>query len=376
MRILMVVSCVTAHDGKFVRSLSAAGHTVRIFSFHSKHVDPELTALPNVSLDYVHLNFMPRVQRFFPRHLLRRLKRTLREFKPDILHGGNTWNESYLAALTNFHPFLVVPYGSDVLLDNDRSFMFRRANRIVFSRADWAAPDAQYVKRKIMADYNFPEDRFTILPKGIDVESIARLRPAVRDAAREELGVKDAFVVAMTRNHEEVYGIDIFLRGIAPLLRDQKDVRVLMVGGGSLTKKFQDWTAEQGLADRFLWKGRVPQADLLRYLQAADLYVSTSHSDGTSVSLLEAMASSLPVVVTDVPSTLEWITAGTNGEVVPRGNSDALAETLRGAYHNRDKFALYGERNLAIVRDRGDWRRNFADLMQAYEQMLRLPRAS
>jgi L-malate glycosyltransferase len=373
MRILMVVSCVTAHDGKFVRSLSEAGHTVRIFSFHSKPVPPELPLLPNVSLDFIPLRFMPRVQRFFPRHLLHRLKHTLRTFKPDILHGGNSWNESYLAALTNFHPFIVVPYGSDVLLDNDRSFMFRRANRIVFSRADWVAPDAEFVKRKIMKDYDFPADRFLILPKGIDVESIARLRPEVRERTRRELGLEGAFVVAMTRNHEQVYGIDVFLKGIAPVLRERPDVKVLMVGGGSLTPSFQSWTAEQGLANRFLWKGRVPQADLLRFLQAADLYVSTSHSDGTSVSLLEAMASSLPVVVTDVPSNLEWITPGSNGEIVPRGDSATLTATLQKAIGAPGRLAGYGQRSLEIVRARGAWTKNFADLLEVYHKLMTLP---
>lgn len=376
MRILLVVCGTTPHDGKFVRSMSAAGHSVQIFSFHWKRVPPELTALPNVHLEFVNLRFFPRAQRFFPRHLLHRLNTTIRKFKPDVIHGGNTWNEAYLAALTGFHPFLVIPYGSDVLLDNERSFVFRRANRIVFRQADWVSCDAQHVKRKIIADYNFPADRITIIPKGIDVESIARLRPEVREDTRKELGLQNAFVVVMTRNHEEVYGIDMFLRGMAPIVRERSDVRVLMVGGGSLTGKFQTWVKENGIADKFLWKGKVPQSDLLRYLQAADLYVSTSHSDGTSVSLLEAMASSLPAVVTDVPSNLEWIVPGVNGEIVPRGDAEALAACLRTALSTPERFAAFGVRNLAIVRERGEWKRNYADLEGVYHQMLKLPRKS
>ena len=56
------------------------------------------------------------------------------------------------------------------------------------------------------------------------------------------------------------------------------------------------------------------------YLNAADIYVSTSLSDGTSLSLLEAMACSLPVVVTDIPANKEWITDGHNGFLCCRKN--------------------------------------------------------
>ncbi len=370
MRILFLVSCVTAHDEKFVRSMSAAGHAVCVFSFHWRPLPAGLAGLPGVSIERVDLRVMPRLQRLWPVHLLPRLRRVIREFRPDVMHGGNTWNESYLAALSGFHPLLVMPYGSDVLLDAERSFIFRHANRVVFRHADWVSCDAQHVKKKLVDYYGFPAERISIAPKGIDVEAVAGLREKHRTASRAALGWDDAFILALTRNHEPVYDIPTFLRAFERLVRADGRYRAVLAGSGSLTGELKAWVHAHDL-DRYVsWQGKMPYTDLLRVLQAADLYVSTSLSDGTSVSLLEAMASALPVAVTDVPSNLEWITPGTNGAVVRRGDDAALAEAIAGIAADPAAARSYGERNLALARSRGDWQGNFRDLENVYRSLI------
>lgn len=371
MRILFLVSCVTAHDEKFVRSFSEAGHIVRIFSFHWREVPEALLQLPNVTLTRVHLQFLARAQRFLPVHLLPRLKRVIREFRPDVMHAGNTWNEGYLAALSGFHPLLVIPYGSDVLLDTQRSFLFRRANRAVFRAADWVACDAEHLKRKIVADFGYPPEQITIFPKGIDVESIARLRDPLRAAVRKELDWEKHFVLVMSRNHEPVYGIDVFLRAMERVVKVEPRCRVLMMGEGSLTAGFKEWVSTHGMDGYFRWMGKTPRTDLLRLLQAGDAYVSASVSDGTSVSLLEAMASRMPVVVSDVPSNLEWVKEGYNGEIFPRGDETTLASKILMLAADPVRSQEYGDRNLAVVRERGDWGRSYRELERIYSRLIK-----
>jgi L-malate glycosyltransferase len=370
MRILFLVSSVTAHDEKFLRSLSAAGYTTRIFSFHARQVSDELTSLPHISLTSVRLRIAPRVQRFLPMHLLPRLKATIREFRPDVIHGGNTWNESFLGALSGFHPLLVMPYGSDVLLDTQRNPWFKFANTTVFRKADWVTCDAQHVKAKIMRDFNFPSERISVVPWGIDVEGIAGRREALREATRRELGWEDKFIVIMTRNHEPVYGIDVFLKAMATVVREQPNVRIVMVGGGALSESMKRLAGELGLENSIRWLGKVPRPVLLQQLYGADLYVSSSHSDGTSVSLLEAMAGNLAVVLTDVPSNLEWITPGVNGEISPRGDSAVLAEKIGELACDPGRNARYGAYNLQLVRDRADWQKNFKRLEEIYHRLV------
>jgi glycosyltransferase involved in cell wall biosynthesis len=116
--------------------------------------------------------------------------------------------------------------------------------------------------------------------------------------------------------------------------------------------------------------GRIPYVNIIEYLQAADLYVSSSYSDGTSVALLDAMASRLAVVLTDVPSNLEWIHPGENGEVVSRGDSPALAQRILELAGSPERTAQYGERNLDIVGRCGDWKKNFNSIETIYHQLV------
>ena len=369
MRILFLVSCVTDHDEKFVRNLSAAGHETCIFSFHARRVDPRLASLPHVSVESVPLRVMPSLQRFLPVHLLPRLRACIRRFKPDVIHAGNTWNESFLGALSGFHPLLVMPYGSDVLLDTQRNAWFAYANRAVFRAADWVTCDAEHVKRKLIADFSYPAEKITVIPWGIDVESIAGGKQQHRDAVRATLGWQDCFIVIMTRNHEPVYGIDVFLRGMATACARNKNLRVIMIGGGSLTDSMKAMAEGAGLGDVIRWTGKIPREQLLQHLYAADLYVSTSHSDGTSVSLLEAMAAGLSALLTDVPSNLEWIVPGENGQIVPRGDSAALAASVLALAADPERNSRYGRRNLEIVRARGDWAGNFRAIEDIYQRL-------
>jgi glycosyltransferase involved in cell wall biosynthesis len=60
----------------------------------------------------------------------------------------------------------------------------------------------------------------------------------------------------------------------------------------------------------------------------ADLYISPSHVDGSSVSLMEALACGLPALVSDIPANQEWVSEGVNGWLFPDGNADILAEKI------------------------------------------------
>ena len=71
----------------------------------------------------------------------------------------------------------------------------------------------------------------------------------------------------------------------------------------------------------------------------ADLYISASHVDGSSVSLMEALACGLPCVVSDIPANKEWVTDGVNGWIFPDGDVDALAEIILKAVEKRESLA-------------------------------------
>jgi glycosyltransferase involved in cell wall biosynthesis len=97
----------------------------------------------------------------------------------------------------------------------------------------------------------------------------------------------------------------------------------------------------------------------------ADIYISASHSDGSSVSLLEAMACGLPALVSDIPGNREWVKPGGNGWWFADGDADRLASALAQAATSSDLAAL-GSRGRSIAEQRADWSRNAKMIHQAY----------
>lgn len=92
--------------------------------------------------------------------------------------------------------------------------------------------------------------------------------------------------------------------------------------------------------------------------------------DGTSTSLLEAMACGLPVVVTDIPSIMEWVEEGYNGYLVPRRDSVSLAAKIVQLLRDEKMQERMGRRNLRIAQVKADWDRNFEKLEEMYQLLV------
>ena len=107
--------------------------------------------------------------------------------------------------------------------------------------------------------------------------------------------------------------------------------------------------------------------DLPRYYHAADLYVSASHSDGSSVSLMESLASGLPALVSDIPGNREWIMPGENGWWFPDGDAEAMAQAILQAVEQRERLPVLGAAARTLAEQRADWSKNFQQLLRAYD---------
>jgi len=123
--------------------------------------------------------------------------------------------------------------------------------------------------------------------------------------------------------------------------------------------------------ERVSFGGQISQNELPRWYHWADLYVSASHVDGSSVSLIEAMACGLPCLVSDIPSNLEWVTEGENGWLFPDGNADALAAKILQAMEQKKSLSKIGSAARAVAEQRADWKKNSALLLETYQKVFK-----
>jgi glycosyltransferase involved in cell wall biosynthesis len=179
--------------------------------------------------------------------------------------------------------------------------------------------------RRYAVSCGFPDnDRFVVIPNGIDVEHF-RPDSRLRGAVRAEWGIlPDETLVGIVARLDPMKDHPSFLEAAAILARRERGVRFISVGTGPETyaASLREQARGLGLKEKMIWAG--PRGDLPAIYNALDLLVSSSaFGEGFSNVLGEAMACGVPCVATDVGDAREVL--GDTGTVVPPSNPEALA---------------------------------------------------
>jgi glycosyltransferase involved in cell wall biosynthesis len=122
--------------------------------------------------------------------------------------------------------------------------------------------------------------------------------------------------------------------------------------------------------------GWIPHDELPIYLASSDIYVSTSLSDGTSVSLLEGMACSLAPVVSNIPANQPWIEDGVNGFLFPVHNHETLATRVTYLIKNAEKRRKFGKASRQIVQEKAEFETQMVKVEGIYQEMVKVTEAS
>ena len=170
------------------------------------------------------------------------------------------------------------------------------------------------------------------------------------------------------RSWEPIYGVDVVVKAFADATLENDDLRLLLLGGGSLAPMVQGLINRYQLSDKIYLGGQVKQADLPSFYRSANLYISASHSDGSSVSLLEALACGVPVLVSDIPGNKEWITPEKEGWLFEDGQDAQLKEGILKAVSQRNQASQISEAAFETAKKRANWDLNFKLLLSAYEK--------
>lgn len=293
------------------------------------------------------------------------LRRVLDEVRPDIVHAGPLQPCSWLAARTGFEPLVSMSWGSD-LMDEARFGLGRWQAAAALRRSTVFIGDCQAVRRRAVA-LGMDPGRTVIFPWGVDLDLF---RPGRTTEVRERLGWRDALVVLCLRAWEPRYGVDTVLEAFLRAARSDPALHLILAGNGSLRPHLITRLENSGLAGRVWLPGYVSYAELPMLYHTADVYVSASHSDGSSVSLLEAMACGLPCLVSDIPGNREWIEDDDSGRWFAPGDVAALEGLLRESLGTAREREVVGRRARRTAEARADWLRNGPVLMQAYAMAL------
>lgn len=368
MKILWLSEGDSPYDSRFLKKLVDRGHKPLFLSYGSGDIG-KVDGVKTIHLpilrglgDRRRYHWIKRIA------ILRHLRKVIREFKPHILHSGYIRFHGYYGALSGFHPTLSMPWGSDILIRPDKSEYDMRMVRYTLQRADMITCDCGIVKKRIMEISGCSSEKVVVFPWGIDLSTFYPFDSG--EGIRKKLGWENNKILIMTRDFRPIYGHDVFINSLPDIIARQPEIRVVFVGSGPLKKSCEDKIAELGLINHVYFAGKVNDMEMAEYLNAADIYITTSHSDGTSACMLEAMACGLPVIVSDAPAYHEWVEDGVNGYIVPRSNSQVLLQRILDILDKPQIRHEMSRRNILIAQSRADFEHNISILESIYGRLI------
>lgn len=366
MRVLYFSRDYTPHDHRFLSALAESGQEAMFLRLERSNRQLESRALPGEVTQLLWRGGQkPFAWRDLPGCVLA-LRNVVRDVRPDVIHAGPLQTCAFIAALAGAQPLVSMSWGSDLLVDAHKNAWMKRITRYTLRRSRGLVGDCRAVQ-EAAAGFGFPRERVTLFPWGVDLKKFA---PSGEDGGlRARLGWQKCFVVLSLRSWEPIYGVDVVVKAFARAAEVEPRLRLLLLGSGSLAGRIQGLLHEHDLYERVHLGGQVGQDELPHYYQAADLYVSASHSDGSSVSLLEALASGLPALVSDIPGNREWVDERV-GWLFPDGDAETLAHGLLRAVEGEGERTAMGRNARARAEERADWEKNFGKLLAAYRQAL------
>jgi len=203
------------------------------------------------------------------------------------------------------------------------------------------------------------------ITKGVDSELFSPEGPSVRAS----LGAGGTPVVLSVSRLVPIKNVALFVDAMAIVLRSRPDVRGIVVGDGPLEADLKRRAAALGLSG-VTFAGYVAQADLPAWYRAADLFALSSDFDNSPNVVLEAMASGLPVVATDVGGVADFVDTPSGGSLVPRGDPASMGEEILRWLGDATGRSAAGAFNRRRAATEFSWRTSAEQLLAAYRNAL------
>ena len=366
MKICYVADGVSLHTQNWLNDFAVKGHEVHLLCWK---------VMPGYNYNIqVHL-----LKRYVPKiwplsqyasfvYWCLQVRQLVNDIKPDIIDGHFVTTYGFMAACAGFHPLVVTAWGSDVLIYSKRNPIFRFTAKYAMNRANAVVCRTAIIKNEI-SRLGIDSNKIHVVIHGVDNK---KFHSKVRDKGlRKRLGISpDEPVVISTRTLAPLYDVITLVKAVPIILSKFPTTKFIIIGKGEQENHFRKLAVSLGIINNVIFMGWIDHDKLPCYLSSSDIYISTSLSDGTSNSLLEAMACNLAPIVSDIPANRQWIKESVNGFLFPVGDHVALAEKVIRLLGNNETKMDFGLRSRRIIESDADTEKEIQKLENIYAQLI------
>ncbi len=351
------------HSRHWVKYFVDKGYDIYCITFPSKYINE----IKNRNIKF----YLIKEFYFKPLNILLNIlfvRRIIKEINPDILHVHYAGVNGALGGLSNFHPFLLTVYGSDIF-ENSKSTIKRYLLKYILRKADLITCNGNTLAKE-MIKLGIDSKKIRFIYWATDTKKFI---PTSKDKElRKKIGVLDSPMIISLRNLEPVYDIETLIRAAPVLLKEFPMAKLIIAGDGSQKKNLKKLTDELNISDSIKFIGWVRDGEVPKYLNSSDIYVSTSLSDGDlAQSTQQAMACEIPIITTDLIVNKERIKDGENGFIFPRGNFESLAENIIKLLKDKNLRLRLGKNGRKTIEAELDYYKRMKEADNLYKELIK-----
>lgn len=293
-----------------------------------------------------------------------RLRRLVKKLRPDLVHSHSAGGYALMGRLCGGRPWILSVYGADVYDVPTHSFIHKAVVGHFLASADQLLSTSQAMAQQV--SHLYPSLPCPIVtPFGVDTQLFS---PIPRRAER-----KAVIKIGIVKKLDPKYGVDILLKAFE-LVADRHDssLELHIVGEGSERARLLAMRDESKWSDQIHFHGAIPNTKVPAFLNEWDIFVVPSRfeSESFGVAAVEASATGLPVIVSDVGGLPEVVDHERTGLVVRREDPVALANAISRLIDNPEERERFGSAGRRKVEEMYDWQKNVDQMVRIYEDVL------
>ncbi len=347
------------HLERWAGYFARAGHQVSVISVSGFGNYPE--GVRQYSLSRI-ARYSFRLRQYYIRYLLWRIN-------PDILHVH--W-AGFLVDIADAWQgkLIVTAWGSDIYKLGDTQKKTQENIIQGLKKASLVTCDSSDLATEILHLTGISERCLSVIQWGVDTTAFsARPKPT---RLMKELGIDSRTVILSPRSFTPLYNLDKILLAFQKVKKVLPDVALVMKRYNAdvdYEKSLHELISRLEIKDSVFICDRVEYSEMADFYSSGDVMVSVPKSDGTPMSMLEAMACGCGLIMSDLPSIREWVKDGWNGLLVPVDDEKELANALINFLKNKEVALDFAQKNLDIVHKKASQLANMKKMESKYQDI-------
>lgn len=354
MKICYIADATSIHIVTWVKYFAQMGHEIYLITDTKNQIEGIKTFYIGECLPKIHIPLFSATYQILKKS--KKIRKLLKTFNPDILHAHYATNYGYLSAKTGFHPFILTCHGSDILVDFKRNPIEKFFVKYALKNADLITLPSEQMKN-IAEEITSNSSKIIQIQYGIDISEFSY-------HFQYSMPIK----VISTRNLTSKYRIDVLINAIPKVINNNSEIKFLILGDGNESYNLLNLTKKLNIHNYIEFPGNISHKDISEYYQQAHIYVTTSPSDGISISLLEAFSTGCYPIVPDNPSNRSLAEMGFEMSLFEINNPNSLAIVFKDMLNKAGSIGEKTVNNRKLVEKHFSREKNLSRFNEIYEE--------